>query len=38
MKCGPVTEISSVRDSTVLGIARELLERNGKQTALCGGP
>lgn len=38
MKCGPVTEISSVRDDNVLDVARELLERNGKQTALRGGP
>lgn len=38
MKCGPVTEISSVRKDKVLGVARELLERNGKQMMLCGGP
>lgn len=38
VKCGPVTEISSVKDGKVRGIARELSERNGKQTTLCGGP
>lgn len=30
VKCGPVIEISSVREDKVLGVARELLERNGK--------